>query len=226
MGLDMSLERMPRYKKVTADKISKVERYIDYIEDCKDPNSSAKNYSMKEWCGVTENDVSPELLEFYKPFHTLKYGEWDIEKRHGHSRIIEEVAYWRKANHIHNWFVNAVQDGIDDCCYHNEVTKEVLEELLATCEEVLKRSVLIPGPVINGYTYKDGAKIPNLEEGKYIADVSVAQALLPTTSGFFFGGTEYDEYYYDQVKYTAETVKKILETTDFDKEMVYYISSW
>ena len=25
------------------------------------------------------------------------------------------VAYWRKANAIHKWFVDHVQDGVDDC---------------------------------------------------------------------------------------------------------------
>ena len=31
------------------------------------------------------------------------------------SYIDEEVGYWRKANAIHKWFVDNVQDGNDDC---------------------------------------------------------------------------------------------------------------
>jgi len=31
------------------------------------------------------------------------------------SYIVEEVGYWRKANQIHNWFVENVQNGIDEC---------------------------------------------------------------------------------------------------------------
>ena len=50
--------------------------------------------------------------------------------------------------------------------------------------------------------------------------------LLPTTSGFFFGGTDYDEYYVNDIKETIDIVTKVLETTDFEKEMVYYVSSW
>ena len=45
-------------------------------------------------------------------------------------------------------------------------------------------------------------------------------------SGFFFGGTEYDEYYFEDIKDTIEIIKNVLETTDFDKEMIYYVSSW
>lgn len=42
---------------------------------------------------------------------------------------------WDKAIAIHNWFVENVQDGDDDCGYY-EVTKENAEELLALCKEV------------------------------------------------------------------------------------------
>ena len=31
------------------------------------------------------------------------------------SEITERVGYWRKANHIHKWFVDNVQGGNDDC---------------------------------------------------------------------------------------------------------------
>ena len=195
MGLDMYLDKMPRHDKATAREISLLESYIDYKEACGNPGSEARNCSMKEWCGVDEKDVPLELLEFYKSFYDKKYSAWDTEKRFGFCRITENVAYWRKANAIHDWFVNHVQDGVDDCAYHDEVTKDILESLLETCEKVLSTPKL-------------------------------ATELLPTTEGFFFGSTDYDRYYYEDVKYTAETVREILETTDFEKEMLYYISSW
>jgi len=43
--------------------------------------------------------------------------------------------YWRKANHIHKWFVDNVQDGKDEC-HDAYVTHEQLQELLATCRQV------------------------------------------------------------------------------------------
>ena len=73
---------------------------------------------------------------------------------------------------------------------------------------------------------EDGNWIPIIEDGKYIKDPSVAMGLLPTTSGFFFGSTDYDEYYVNDIKETIDIVTKVLETTDFEKEMVYYVSSW
>lgn len=53
------------------------------------------------------------------------------------SEIIEQVGYWRKANQIHKWFVDTVQDGKDNC-QNSEVTFEDLMELKKLCEEVLK----------------------------------------------------------------------------------------
>ena len=53
------------------------------------------------------------------------------------SYIEEEVGYWRKANAIHNWFVENVQDGEDDCREYS-VSVEQLQELLDTCKRVLK----------------------------------------------------------------------------------------
>ena len=40
-----------------------------------------------------------------------------------------ETGYWRKANHIHQWFVENIQDGNDDCREYY-VPRERLKELL------------------------------------------------------------------------------------------------
>jgi hypothetical protein len=54
----------------------------------------------------------------------------------------------------------------------------------------------------------------------------IARELLPTQCGFFFGSTDYDEYYIEDVKYTIDIITKALETTDFKTQMIYYVSSW
>ena len=51
--------------------------------------------------------------------------------------VIFEAMYWRKANAIHNWFVDNVQDGDDDC-KENYVETEQLEQLLADCIQALE----------------------------------------------------------------------------------------
>jgi len=104
------------------------------------------------------------------------------------------VAYWRKSNQIHNWFVENVQDGEDDCGEYY-VARESLETLLSICREVL-------------------------------ADNSKADELLPTQGGFFFGGTDYDEWYFQGVEYTVTRLERILKDPVFNKMEFYYHASW
>ena len=59
--------------------------------------------------------------------------------------VVIEAAYWRKANQIHNWFVENIQDGMDECKPHY-VSREQLEMLLKECGEALhqKDSTILP----------------------------------------------------------------------------------
>ena len=43
---------------------------------------------------------------------------------------------------------------------------------------------------------------------RVLADHSLANELLPTQSGFFFGGTDYDDYYFSDVKDCLNQMKK------------------
>jgi hypothetical protein len=136
--------------------------------------------------------------------------------------VVEEVAYWRKANAIHRWFVENVQDDNDDCRTYR-VSREQLSKLRDDCREVLAASTLIDGKIKNGHRYENGNTVPILEEGKTIKDASVAKELLPTQSGFFFGSTDYDKYYYDDLVYTRDVLDKLLAEPGDDFE---YHSSW
>ena len=124
------------------------------------------------------------------------------------SRTTEyKVGYWRKANQIHNWFLEhcgprdyETGELIDDC-RPIEVPVGQLEELLETCKKVLE-------------------------------DHSLAGELLPTQKGFFFGSTEYDEYYFEDLEYTIKTItpiidflKEKLEKKEYEWDLVYQ-ASW
>lgn len=102
------------------------------------------------------------------------------------------VAYWRKANHIHKWFVANVQNGTDDCGQYS-VEREQLKALRDLCQEVL-------------------------DHPKKAKDV------LPTEEGFFFGSTEYNEDYRNDLKDTINQIDRVLKIPDeWDFE---YRSSW
>jgi hypothetical protein len=104
-----------------------------------------------------------------------------------------QIAYWRKANQIHKYFVDRCGNGKDEC-QDIYVSQDALVELLWRCETVLK-------------------------------DRSRAGELLPPQSGFFFGGTELDQYYYDDLENTILMLQKILKNAPESWEFEYR-ASW
>jgi len=111
------------------------------------------------------------------------------------SCVTEEAIYWRKANQIHKWFVDNVQDGSDDCGNY-PITREHLQRLLALIKQVLADR-----------------------------NEDVASELLPTGEGFFFGSSDYDEYYWQQLEFTEKAIEQVLIDYD-DSWSLEYSSSW
>lgn len=141
--------------------------------------------------------------------------------------IEEEVAYWRKANQIHNWFIKNCANGDGERATMN-VSRDQLVELLGIVNKVLKASKLVKGKIKNGQTGTKDGWVDNMVDGKYIEDSSVAEELLPTASGFFFGGTDYDEYYIEDLKHTKQVLEEELKATEGDKSYLEYeyYASW
>lgn len=129
--------------------------------------------------------------------------------------------YWRKANAIHAWMVAHVQGGEDNCGLY-EVEPADLMKLLGACREVLGSTKLVE----YGRTQK-------------LADPAVAKALLPTQSGFFFGSTDYDQWYWWDIEFTANKLEQLTkdlvpfgangaahkDEPDW-RVRFYYLSSW
>jgi hypothetical protein len=135
-----------------------------------------------------QDDDAPILIEAADKLGFPK------ERENGYSLSVD-IGYWRKANQIHQWFVDNCAGGEDDCkpVY---VSREQLQELRDTCNEVLV------------------AKSKDLAELK-----------LPTSSGFFFGSTEYDKFYWDDLAETIETLDRALALEPGKFEIVYR-ASW
>lgn len=144
------------------------------------------------------------------------------------SDIDEEVMYWRKANHIHKWFVDNVQDGNDDCGTYC-VGWDDLDHLQHRCQKVLDASELVDGLVNEGTVYdaQHPEGIALRQPGKVLKDATVAKQLLPTAPGFFFGSTEYDADYLSEVERTRDWCRQM--SADRERGVpgdIYYHSSW
>ena len=106
------------------------------------------------------------------------------------------VGYWRKANAIHNFFVQNVGESIDDC-RQMWVNRDILVDLRERCSWVLQAD--------------------NMEE--------MAEEMgLETTSGFFFGSTDYDDWYKEDLKLTIDICDHVLSLPE--EYSIYYQASW
>lgn len=118
------------------------------------------------------------------------------------SYIEEQVGYWRKANAIHRWFVDHCQDGVDDC-RDAHVSPEQLVELRDLCRRLLALK-------------KDNAEAAQL----------LAQSQLPPQSGFFFGSTEMDDWYWQDIRDTEALLNGVLDEPGDGWPAFSYHSSW
>ena len=155
-----------------------------------------------------------------------------------------EAAYWRKANQIRQWFVNHIEEfNEDDNCEYYNVTKELLERLIIDCHCVLlsRNGVKVDDKLkkkmdkvktlsergVGGE--KDGAKdtLEKMERKYGLSGVTVKpEEIMPTSSGFFFGSTEYDDWYYNTLENTIEMCQKVIDETNWETEVVVYTESW
>jgi len=87
-------------------------------------------------------------LDMYLERHRSGYGknlsqnfdDYKSDKfgRSNRVEIKENCGYWRKANAIHKWFVDKVQDGNDDCREY-DVSVEELKTLRDTCKKIIDK---------------------------------------------------------------------------------------
>lgn len=125
----------------------------------------------------------------------------NIVKFFGHDRLEASphvyvdicVAYWRKANAIHGWFVNELGKGVDNC-----------QDIYVSRNDLIK--------------LRDLAKAALLEP-------SMAGDILPPTSGFFFGPTDIDSWYMEDMRNTVKQIDKVLKESE-EHSYFYYKASW
>lgn len=61
---------------------------------------------------------------------------------------------------------------------------------------------------------------------KVLAHPEKASEIMPTSEGFLFGDTDYDEWYFDQLRETIDQVEQVLKDTDWGTEEIFYYEWW
>lgn len=151
-----------------------------------DEDELYKHRSLLEATGMSNTDESPSIFVSVDDDQNVE--------------VASTVAYWRKANAIHAWFVDNCQGGVDEC-QDTEVHAEQLAMLRSVCEKALA-------------AYEAG-------------DLDGAGEILSPRSGFFFGGTEVDEWWAQDTKETITKIERVItDAIAIGGVKFIYQSSW
>lgn len=121
-------------------------------------------------------------------------GMEDLVSQDNYTVSIEVNAiYWRKVNSVHQWFVDNIGGGVDEC-QRMYVKRKDLEDL----RDLVKDTLI----------HRDKASLT-----------------LPPASGFFFGSTEIDEWYWSDLEYTAKELDRVLANST-ESDDFFYQASW
>ena len=166
------------------------------------------NLTISEYVSRTKrDDMSGDAPVANPLFQELvnRRPSWVDKSAHTGISLEYPAGYWRKANAIHNWFVQNVQDDRDEC-QKSYVSAEQLRELRDACEQVL-------------WTQGD-SRVGVQEKAEEVG--------LAPKAGFFFGSTDYDEYYLEDLRYTVKLINRMEAAGVFDNAWVdiYYQASW
>lgn len=115
---------------------------------------------------------------------------------------LDEVQYFRKFNALQNYFEERYDIG--NCEFHL-ITSEDIEDLLDIIE-----------PIFKAYRLEDISKAQALAEANF-----------PTTSGFFYGSLEYDDYYFQDIDTLYKTLLEmnaLFPELNYNQDFAYY--SW
>ena len=105
------------------------------------------NHTIEELQEIDHDGITPESPEAapFLPLRKYKY----LDGIYG---IFHEVAYSRKFNALHNWFVSRVQDGVDECQL-SEIDEETLVELIDDLRAVSNGELVDDLEPISGFFF-------------------------------------------------------------------------
>lgn len=147
-------------------------------------------------------DYEASLIEKYrKPEDYNKqadyYDKWSEEEKAEHSRLYDAIPEQGNYGEEIGYFrkVNFLMAffGYEGNCEDKEISKSELEELQSRCDRVLASK-----------------------------DNELAASILPPQAGFFFGSTDINEYYYEDVAEVQKWVASILETLEDDDVIIMW----
>lgn len=213
MALVIHVIKVPRYRDIMTGEyktlpFKDVEIINDYFDWKKARTlGTADCDSLREWCGVSESEIPHKyIVNYYSDFYKVGnhvYSDYNGKRKEVQS-IFNDLARLPKMNQVLAWLSKNVTDGVIDKEYH-EIPKDKMIELVNAIKEVYTK------------ISKEGDKYK-------VDDEDTAKKYLPVMENApnFWGPTDYNEAYAEQVVKAYNVFTRILNGTNFDKETIYF----
>lgn len=232
MGFDAGIYKVKRYSRdITPENIFTIEKYIEWEKNdwAKKHFTDPEAFAIYNYGNTSEDRYVPteDIINFYKDtIHDSGYG----------SKIIyEEMLYFGRpaGTNIHDWFIEHL--GKD---FKKELSKDLLIEFLSYCWSEYKPYLPEFCTVNHAYKYEvtededyESAEIRLIPcDGIEIEIEDKGYKRIDTNSDWnceLLIQTNYcDSDYIHTLQNIIESCINILNTTDFDNEMLYYSGGW
>ena len=156
----------------------------------------ARKTTYKSFSKWDEPDRANEV-NYPEDLKTFSDYIYDRNFKSVQTETIYQIGYFRKFNALHGYIVKTFANGIDNC-QAILLHKEDVEQIKKVLDDVLNAH----------------------------QQVEKAKEILPTQSGFFFGETDYDEFYFNEAKVAADLMQSFLDNFDFENYQLVYQASW
>lgn len=253
MGLDIYFEKVKPSKGVNVNSVSELSADRN-AQHKKEFNKVIDNYIKRIKEAISEGnlrnsniitslrDYVKEKMVYHWYYDTISPETSDEELLNfleglKKSFYPHEDVYFRKANFVYRFFQPYLVD--EECI----VTKDMVRDLLARTDKVIAAAkaegVITQNDEVdkrfffhNNFSVldEDAAELERkrvVEENENMPRewTKVAEAELPTTSGFFFGSTEYGVYYLQDIVSCKKQFTNLLADWK-DDEVVFNVMSW
>lgn len=230
MGLDIYFEKRKALNKKQQKEVEVKRARIDELEkESGKYEDSIKNLIAKQFDG----DVETTLSEIYGKRASLMYlrtlkEDGDELSENETNKLNEEKKYFEKHKDIAE-LLDKMQVNVDE-------SGKLAEEI----HNIFNREEIAYFRKVNFlmafFAYVDNCEFVEITK-EQVSDLvdratrvwenhSLAEELLPTQSGFFYGSTEYSDWYFEDVKDVRDTFQEILDNTDWEHEIVEMYCWW
>ena len=208
MGLDIYFHKVKKARKSSNEPLKSIKEYVDILDKrAKDKFLRFSKKSIDKLSNAANNDEYEEIYHDIFNNQMKKYTKWDFSYENMKNKVcpLDDVKKFF-SDFLKRYYA-------EDDAYFRKVnfvyhyfSPKLEDEACFVTREDLEDLIDRCDRVLENH--------------------SLAEDLLPTQDGFFFGSTDYNQWYFEDVKDCKRQMKKLLRGFNEETDVIYVIMSW